>query len=239
MWSLTRQACSSKECLGEDFVPTHLLRPVKGPRRLSKFRDYPCPSLSSKTERMEAGGDGSAALNADFTADQGKQHPSVPDRRWLCLPRQVKGMLTTSTNMGHREELLLHLAVLTAITRGLAADRMAAESISPIRAMVPLMKLFDVSVPHFCYGLCLYIKNDPVALARMWTLTWSLVLCLHSFDHMSGTVPWGQHSWHCDFVYAWILYAWWFLSPIKSLHTLGITGSIKALLKSGSLFPFP
>lgn len=51
MWSLTRQACSSKECLGEDLVPTHLLRPVKGPRRLSKFRDYPRPYLSSKTEQ--------------------------------------------------------------------------------------------------------------------------------------------------------------------------------------------
>ena len=51
----------------------------------------------------------------------------------MTVPAKAgKGMLTTSTNTGHGEELLPLLALLTAITQGLAADHMAAKGISPI-----------------------------------------------------------------------------------------------------------
>lgn len=80
LWSLSRQACSVRERPGEDFVPTHLLRAVKVPQRLSEF-----PPLAVRWSRTEAGGDGSASPGADFAADEGKQRPPAPGS--LCQPR--------------------------------------------------------------------------------------------------------------------------------------------------------
>lgn len=165
---------------------------------------------------MEAGRSGSAPLNADFATYQCKQHPLVPGRLRMCLPRHTKGMLTTPQIRDTESSCSLLLF-------SLPSHKAQQET-------AWLQKIFHSSKPwclswRFLMCPCLIFAMGFVDLSQSCSHCQEVSSYLKPDLKSEFIWPWVRLS-HGDniggigdFLYAWILYAWWFLSPMRACTT--------------------